>query len=234
MNNERIEGFLTKAEESGLSKSAAFKLLSKLADADPGMFNDPTAGAGPDQGAGAGAPPTDAGSGLPPDGSMGVPPEIEQAIQSLPPEVLQQLLQEIQAEMANGGSGAPPQDGGGDPSAGAGGPPPGAGGPPPGAGAPPMDPSAMGKTGSALAFAKTAEYANAFYQRGCEYNLDQNTIGQMYKQALEIIGYTQQSTTQPKLSEKQAAHLEGFLGRAQGFGWSQQDAVDVYNRYFNN
>ena len=37
----------------------------------------------------------------------------------------------------------------------------------------------------------------------------------------------------PKLSDKQAAHYEGFMTQARQYGISDKEAVDVYRRTFN-
>ena len=101
MNNDYLDGFIAVLTKEGLSKDEAMELYKSAAHEDP---NAQAAGIG----AGISAPgPQQLGQGQPPlpggdDGAGGIPPEIEQLIQSLPPEVLQQLLAEIQQEVQGG------------------------------------------------------------------------------------------------------------------------------------
>ena len=243
MNNAYINGFVAEAKKSGLSDKVAIQLLSKLADANTQMFQDPAASAGgPPPGAGApppgagGPPPMDPAQAADPNAqtavpNTGVPPEIEQLIQQLPPEVLEQLLAEIQAEIANGqgGQGAP----GGAPA----GADPAAGMPTdPSAGPPPMDPNAgLPKQGEQL-IAKEASYVEGFYERAIAYGFDKNTATEIYKKAVDLMSNTAVTEAQPKLADKQAssAHFEGFLLQARNSGLTDKEATDIYGRYFNN
>ena len=253
MNKAYIEGFTKKAQEAGLTVQQAQTLL-KQAGMDPSMMAAAGgAGAGPGQSPtgdpSAGGPP---GQGAPPDptggqggaagmaaggGGMGVPPELEQMLQSLPPEVLQQLVQEIQAELGNGGqggAGAPP---GGDPSQGGGDPSQmaammgGAGGPPGGgAGGPPPPHGGHHKSGAAI-LAKQAGYIEGFIERGLSHGFNTQTTRELYKKALETIEGNNGQNRQlpkPKLTDKQAAHYAGFMERAAASGISKQEAHKTY------
>lgn len=220
MNRLTIDGFIKRAQEAGLSTNDAVKLL-KSAGIDPAQFGgDPS-----QQGGGmppAGDPSQQAGDPAAAAGAGGIPPEIEQLISQLPPEALEQLVQEIQAEIANGGQGGDPSQQGGDPNAGAGGPPP-------------MDPNGMPKQGSEKILAKEASYVEGFFERGISYGFNKQDVTEMYKKALAIMDPSSAAPQKAaKLSDKQASHFEGFIGRASQYGISDQEAVEVYRRTFNN
>ena len=247
MNKETLVGFVKRAQEAGIPVAEATKLFKQATGMDPAAMmaqGDPSQG-GPPPGAG-GPPPGHPHHGHPGHGggdpaamgggAGGVPPELEQLISQLPPEVLAQLVQEIEAEMQHGGQG-----GAGGPPPGAGGPPPGAGGPPPGdpsggmGGPPPgMDPS-MGKQGSVKILAKEAAYVEGFVERGLGYGFSRQDVKEMYKKAVAIMDpKPQQVVAQtPKLSDKQASHYEGFMTQARGYGISDNEAADVYRRTFS-
>lgn len=254
MNKAYIDGFIKRAQEAGYNLAQAKNLL-KQAGFDPSQGDSsqgmPPGGPGGDPSMGGGMPPQggDPSQGMDPSqgapdmgGSAGVPPELEQLIQNLPPEVLQQLVEEIQAELGNGG-GDPSQGGGdpsmGDPSQGGGDPsmdPSQGGGLPPG-----MDPSqgmdpGMPKQGSQTILAKEAGYVAGFVERGLSYGFNQQDVKEMYKKALAIMEPSRpQLPTQaaPKLSDKQAAHFDGFLSQARQYGISYEETVDVYRRKFS-
>ena len=234
MNKATFDGFVKRAQEAGISAVEASNLFKQATGMDPAAMaqgGDPSQGAGgpppghPHHGGGHGGP--DMGGG------MGVPPELEQLIQQLPPEVLQQLVQEIEAEMQGQGGGSPHgHHGGGDPSQGAGGPPPGAGGG--------QDPAAMmaamGKQGSAKILAKEAAYIEGFAEHGLKYGFGTNDVKQLYKKALELMDVQPTSKVAPvqnKLSDKQASHFEGFMSQAKAYGISDKEAADVYRRTFS-
>jgi hypothetical protein len=97
MNNDYIDGFLKFALDQGCSGEEAVNLFKFAAETDPGVAE--AAGLG----AGISAPgPEQLGQGQPGLEGQGIPPEIEQLIQSLPPEVLQQLMMEIEQELQGG------------------------------------------------------------------------------------------------------------------------------------
>lgn len=116
-NNYCIAGFVKRAQQAGITESQALEFLSKMANGMDGQ--DPSAML--QQGAGSMAgdpnqsvPPNMAApQGGAPQG-QGIPPELEQMISQLPPEVLAQLVQEIEAEMqgGQGGGAQPPHHGG--------------------------------------------------------------------------------------------------------------------------
>src|SRR4051812_13447417 len=122
MNRATYNGFIKRAQEAGLTQKQANQMFKEATGMDPSQLPmDPSMqGGAPAQAqpqppqhhghehhGGGGQPPQ--GGGAPPDasGGLGVPPDIEQLIQQLPPEVLQQLVQEIEAELSHGGGGQP-------------------------------------------------------------------------------------------------------------------------------
>lgn len=92
--SDYVTGFMDVAKKYGISEKQAMFSLKAAASADPAI----AAQAGLSQ-----QPPADLGSGQPPlPGDQGIPPELEELINSLPPEVLEQLLAEVQAELSGG------------------------------------------------------------------------------------------------------------------------------------
>ena len=229
MSTAYIDGFVKRAQDAGLSKEQAMSFLksamdpASLANAGGG---DPSQGGGiPGGGAGGPPPGADPSQGQPPQSNGGIPPEIEQMIQQLPPEVLQQLVQEIEAELGQGGQG-------GDPSqAGAGGPPPGAD-PSQGGGDPSQGGMMPPKQGSEKLLAKEAKYVEGFIERALNYGFDKNAAKEMYKKALEIMEGSAPSKPAVAPVKEKNAHFEGFLSQAQARGISQDEAVQAYNRVF--
>lgn len=206
MNKEYITGFIKRAQEAGLSTAQANVLL-KQAGFDPSMA-DPAQGGDPAQAAPQPAPHHDPSQGAPDIGAGGVPPEIEQMIQQLPPEVLQQLLAEIQAELGNGGDAGAGAD--------------------PAAGMPP-------KQGSEAILAKEASYQEGFLERGLNYGFSYDEVNAMYKKALEIIepqSVQKTAAAQPTISDKQAAHFEGFLSQSRQYGIPDNEAANIYRNTF--
>jgi hypothetical protein len=233
MNKEYINGFVKRAQEAGIDEATALSLLKKVAN-HPGA--DPNA-AGLQ--AGGMAPPPEqvvpqgaAEGGLPAEG--GIPPELEQLINQLPPEVLAQIVQEIEQQLQGGGDGGA----GAGPGAGAGGPPPGAGGmagPPPGMGAggpPPGHPHH--KQGSEI-IAKQASYIEGFVGRAYELGFDRATTQNIYKYALDLMSASSQPASAPRQEPQvKSAHFEGFLEKAASHGLSVDQAKDLYVRTFGN
>lgn len=235
MKKEYIEGFIKRAALAGIDKETAAQLLSKVAH--PGM-----PGADPSGGLQAGSQAPDPSGAVPPNmASGGVPPELEQIINSLPPEVLAQLVQEIEAELG-GGQGAGQQDGQGGP------PPPHHGhpmhqqpqGPPPWPpqgmpqGPPPGMPQKMGSA-QPIVVAKTASYIEGFIGRALDLGFDNESAKNIYKQALYIME-SNPIKVPVKTSdvEKQSSHFEGFIEKAASYGLNQSQAVDLYKRTFGN
>lgn len=224
-----VNGFTKKAQELGLNDGQIKNALHKIANQgiDPAML---AAAGGGDPSQGAGAPPPPGGGGAPggapagPDlsGGLGVPPEIEQAIQQLPPEVLEQLLAEIQAELGNSG--------GGDPSAGA---DPSAGGDPSAGADPAAAAAAMGKTGSANdgILARRPGYILGLTERALQLGFDKKASKQIYFDTLSLI---EGAPVQRKINEKQAAHYEGFLEQAAAYNIDRATADQYYHQYFQN
>lgn len=231
MNNNQhcIAGFVKRAQQSGLSEAEALALLEKTADQMGGgqppiqagnMAGDPNQSVPQNLGVGGGDP----------SGQGGIPPELEQMISQLPPEVLAQLVQEIEAEM--GGQGGDPNGGGqpaphhhhqhqdpgqapqGDPSQ-------------------MMDPSQM-KQGSARLIAKEAAYIDGFIGRAMEVGYDLNSARGMYKHALALIESSTPKTVSAKDKEKNAAHFAGFAERAAEYGISKQAAEKLFVQTFGN
>lgn len=211
MNNEY---FLKKAEQLGLSAEATLELF-KIAHGGHhhGM---PPAGADPSaMPPGTAAPPADPSAGAPDIGAGGVPPEIEQLIQQLPPEVLAQLVQEIEAELGNGGAAA----GGADASA---------AGPQTSS----VDPSMMGaKQGSANDMltvdhpAYHEEFVNSFRKLG--FSLDES----------EYVFNKVASSIREEVSPeniKLAAYQDEFVSRARQYGLDDSQIVSMYNSVFGN
>lgn len=214
--NSYVTGFLETAKRNGISDKEASTLLKIAVAADPGVAEQAGMQAGigapgPEQ-LGAGQPPMPGAEG----GDSGIPPELEQLIASLPPEVLQQLLAEVEQELSGGG---------------AGGPPPGAGGPPPGAGGPPPEQMKQGE----FILAKTAEYQEGFLEAARYYGVSQNDTVAMYKRALAEM---EQNPIDTDLfidsQEKRAAHYEGFVLNAVNHGLTQAAAIETYKNTFLN
>ena len=217
MNNDFIDGFFKVAIDNGLSADDAVTLY-KRAQQDPNAAAAMQAGIstpGPEQ-LGQGQPPlpTD------PSGGAGVPPEIEQLIQSLPPEVLQQLIAEIEQQM--GGAGDPNSQGQ----------------PPQGMeqGHPAHAGHAPEKQGSDTSLlCKTAEYKEGFLEEAKNYGLTHNQAMNFYKSA---VSQMEQAPIDPALllntQEKQAQHYEGFIRTALDYGCTMKQAQDEYNKLFVN
>ena len=211
MNTEYVDGFLSASMQAGLSKEEATELLKLAAAEDPNMAAA-LAGGAPQQ-LGQGQPPLPAA----PEGGGGVPPEIEELIQSLPPEVLQQLIAEIEQEMQHGGvqppQGHPPQ-----------------GHPPQG-----HPPQGMPKQGEESILSKTAEYAEGFFSNAVDHGLTRNEAANFYKQAVSIM---EKSPVDPTLfldsKEKQANHYDGFVRAALDHGLSVKGAQGLYLETFVN
>ena len=223
-----VTGFMEAAKKYGISEKQAMFSLKAAAAADPAIAAQAGMG-GPPQGAAPQPPPQDLGGGQPPlpgDGGQGIPPELEQLINSLPPEVLQQLLAEVQQELQGGG-------GGGD--GGQGGPPQGGpqGG---GMGGPPQH--GHHKQGSAaedLILAKTAGYQEGFLEAAKSYNATQQFTVSLYKQALaEMEANPIDLSLIPDTEEKIASHAEGVITAAMERGFSKKEAVDLYRATFND
>lgn len=113
MNKAFIDGFIKAAEELGLSTAEAKQLMKSALDIDPAALEAAgapgvDAGGVPDAGLGAALSVGDASdpNAAADAGGDELPPELEQLIQSLPPETLQQLLAEIQAELQQSEAGA--------------------------------------------------------------------------------------------------------------------------------
>lgn len=212
MNNDYIDGFLKAAIDNGLSQEETL-MLYKLAEHPA----DPAAAGLPVQ-AGVNTPdPSQLGAGQPGleggPGAQGVPPELEQLIQSLPPEVLQQLIAEIEQEMGGAGhTGAPPQGHHQGHQ------------PPPG----------PEKQGSAL-LCNTPEYQAGFMEAARDYGLTQYQTNEFYKQAVSRMA---ESPIDPELfintQEKQASHYEGFITAALEYGCTVKQAQDEYRKLFTN
>jgi hypothetical protein len=240
MNNNQycIAGFVKRAQAAGLSETEALALLDKAAGAmdgsqgqDPNammqagsMAGDPNQSVPQNLGIGGpqGGPPPQGG-----DPSGGIPPELEQMISQLPPEVLAQLVQEIEAEMGGqGGQGGPPQ--GGDPNG---------GGQPPQhhqQQQPQMDPSQM-KQGSARIIAKEAAYIDGFIGRATEIGYDINSARSLYKHALELISSNPVNVkTASQQDSRSTARFEGFAQRASELGLSKQAAYELFVGVFGN
>lgn len=223
MNNDYIEGFLKSAQAHNIGRDEAMNVLKAAAEEDPSVAAAAGLGApGPEQ-LGAGQPPLPGGEG----GEGGIPPEIEELIQSLPPEVLQQLMAEIEQEISQG-QGGPPQAGppGGMPPQG--GPPPG----PPGG----MSPG-MPKQGSdnSVLLCKTAEYVDGFFEAARDHGLTRAQANQFYKEAA-----TRMETNPIDLpisidtNEKKASHYEGFVLEAVDHGFTVKQAEAIYLNTFVN
>ena len=217
--NSYVKGFIEQAKKNGVSEKEAMTVLKAAAAADPAIAQQAQMQAGMSaQG------PQDIGEGQPPlptEGDSGLPPELEQLINSLPPEVLAQLLQEVEAELqggegGEGGQGAPPPAG--DPSAG---------------NAPGQAKQASVKEDSILA--KTAEYQEGFIEASRQYGVDFTTTQKLFKQALDIMEKNPVDLEDIiDTKEKRAAHYEGFVKSAMAVGFSEQDATDIYKETFFN
>ena len=168
--------------------------------------------------AGSGAPGAEQmAQGQPPlpgaEGDSGIPPELEQLINSLPPEVLQQLLAEVEQELQGGGD---PSQQGGDPSQQGG-----------------LPPEGMPKQGSELILAKTAAYQEGFLEAANYYGVSQAETVNIYKQAMaEMEKNPVDASLMVDSKEKRAAHFEGFLHQALSRGFTQKDAIDTYENTF--
>lgn len=217
-------------------------MLAKLAN-HPGM--DPSMmapggpqGAGgpppmPPQGGGAGGPPpmppqggdpSMGAGGPPPDmgGGMGIPPELEQLISQLPPEVLAQLVAEIQGELGNGGD---PSQGGGDPSQGDPNAGAGAGGPPP--------PQDLAKAGSAKHNIEDPDYMAGFVERSLCYGFDKEASKDIYKRTWAFVT-GKQPARQKQAAAQDNSHYEGFMAQAKTAGVDLSQAHAFYLSKYSN
>lgn len=158
-------------------------------------------------------PPPDAAQGMPPADQAGaLPPELEQLINSLPPEALQQLLAEVEQELAQGQGGAPQ-----------GGMPPGQD---PGAGGamPPPPPDGMPKQGSIIAH--DANYIEGFMSQASLRGLDKQASAELYYAALELMNAPQQVK---QAADTNSLHYEGFTTAAKAkLGISPKEAQELY------
>lgn len=218
--NSYVTGFIEQAKKNGVADKEAMQILKAAAAADPNV----AAQAGMQ--AGISAPgPESMGSGQPPlptGGQGGLPPELEQLINSLPPEVLAQLLQEVEAELKGGAS---PEGAQGHEGA-------------EGAEAAAMAPQGhQQKQGSEkdLILAKTAKYQEGFLEASRYYGVDLATTQNLYKSALEIMEKNPVDLSDTiDTNEKRAAHYEGFIKSAMTVGFSEKDATDIYKETFFN
>lgn len=241
MKKEYIEGFVKRAQELGIDKDTALGLVNKTANHPGGGLEGgmQAGGAAPDPAAIAGAAgPGGAGGG------QGIPPEIEQLIDQLPPEVLAQLVQEIEQQLGGGaggpppGAGAggpPPHQGGGHPGGGHPGGHPGAGGPPPGPGGMggmPMPPKQAGQR----LYVKEAAYINGFISHAYDLGFNKEEAKSIYKQALALC----EAEAQPKTKvasvqkEQRNPHYDGFMKSASAYGLAPQQAYQLYVETFVN
>lgn len=216
--NDYTNGFIETAKKNGISEKEATNLLKAAAQADPAIAEQMQAGSGAPgaEQMAQGQPPLPGG-----EGDSGIPPELEQLINSLPPEVLEQLLAEVEQELQGGGDpaaqGAPPQ------------------GMPPEAMQGGMPPEGMPKQGSArdTILAKTAEYQEGFVEAANYYGVDRNTTVNLYKQAMvEMENNPVDASLFVDSKEKRAAHFEGFVYQALNRGFSQADAISTYENTF--
>ena len=211
--NSYVKGFIEQAKKNGISEKEAMTVLKTAAAADPAIADQAQLQAG------VGAPgPESIGGGQPPlptgGEDSGLPPELEQLINSLPPEVLAQLLQEVEAELQGGGEGGE----GSDPNMG---------------NAPEQSKQASVKED--LILAKTAEYQEGFIEASRHYGVDFQTTQKLFKQALDIMEKNPVDLEHViDTNEKRAAHYEGFVKSAMTAGFSQQDAADIYKETFFN
>ena len=212
-----VTGFMDVAKKYGISEKQAMFSLKAAAAADPAIAAQAGMGGPPQGGPPPQAAPQDLGAGQPPlpadGGAGGIPPELEQLINSLPPEVLQQLLAEIQQEVGG-------DQGGGD-----------AGGPPQGGS--PHHKQASVKDEPILA--KTASYQEGFLDAAKEYNTSRDLTVALYKRALaEMEANPVDLSLFPDTEEKRASHAEGVITAAMERGFSQKEAVDLYRSTFLN
>lgn len=226
----RWSGFLKAAQEQGYTQQQAAYLWKQKVANDPSMMGgDPSqAGGMPPQG---GMPPGPQDASLPqppPDGAAPTAnPELaqlEQLLQSLPPEQLEQIIQQIQAELQGGGG--DPSQAGGDPSQ-AGGDPSQMGGMPPQG-----DPSQMGGNPDEMV-AKQADYIGAFADRGYARGYSQPQIAYLYKKALALFDPAQAEQVTKVAQDQQADTYEqqriaGFFKRAAEQGFTRDQAVELY------
>lgn len=189
--DEQFIKFLVKAASSGLDYKTTVELYKQAND--PGL-----------QAGGQAPNPADVvpGGAPPMAGDATLPPELEQMIDSLPPEVLAQLVQQIEAELQQGGA---------------------QGGPMPGA----PSPEKQGSVDDRL-IAKEAEYIDGFLTRAAEYGFDKNAAEQIYYQALRVMDPTVPQVE--KIA--QDLHFQGFLEKAASYGLDYEQSVAAYNQYF--
>ena len=201
--NDYTNGFIQTAKKNGISEKEASELLKAAAAADPAVAQQMQAGSG--------APGAEQmAQGQPPlpgaEGDSGIPPELEQLINSLPPEVLQQLLAEVEQELQGGGD--PSQQGG-------------------------LPPEGMPKQGSELILAKTAAYQEGFLEAANYYGVSQAETVNIYKQAMaDMEKNPVDASLMVDSKEKRAAHFEGFFHQALSRGFTQKDAIDTYENTF--
>lgn len=145
----------------------------------------------------------------------GLPPELEQLINSLPPEVLQQLLAEVEQQLGSEAqAGTQPQDQGQ---------------------MLPQNPNAMDPTKQAEAIvAYDKNYIDGFMSAAQAQGLNKQAAQELYKYALDIMQTG--APAQNSEVEKQAAqlHYEGFTKSAMShLGLTADQAQQLYVETFN-
>jgi hypothetical protein len=135
-------------------------------------------------------------------------------IHSLPPEVIPQLIQELEQEMAaqQGGQQMMPQQGGQQ-----------------------MPPDQMPKQASVNEpLIKQASYVDGFIAAAKKRGFNNREIAEIYKSACDIalpdIIFQQKVAA---LDSRSKTHLEGFVTRAEKLGLSPKQAADIYLNRIN-
>lgn len=181
MNNSVFENFIKAAAQAGINLDDAFEL-----------YNLKTA--------------NDMVAPQPPAEDSEVPAELEQLIQQLPPEAIQQLIAELEQQMAGQQDGAV------------------------------MSPEEeMPKQASVNEpLIKQAAYVDGFIEAAKSRGFTDEEISTIYKSACDIV--LQEHTFQQKvasLDSHSAMHFEGFLSQAESLGLEPKQAAEVYFSAFN-
>ena len=191
MSNDLYEQFIKVADDQGIDPATADQLYNSQ-------------------------PPAEGEASAQPAQESGIPPELEQMIHNLPPETIQQLIAELEQEMATqqGGQQPAPQQGGEQMM---------------------MPPDQMPKQASVSEpLIKQADYVDGFIAAAKQHGFSNREIATIYKSAYEIalpdITFQQKVAA---LDSQSRTHLEGFITQAGNLGLNPKQAAEVYLNAIN-
>ena len=189
MSNDLYEQFIKVAADQGIDPATANELYNSQSPAEGEASAQPTQ-------------------------ESGIPPELEQMIHNLPPEAIQQLIAELEQEMATqqGGQQSAPQQG--DEQM--------------------MMPQDQMPKQASDALIKQADYVDGFIAAAKQHGFSNREIATIYKSAYEIalpdITFQQKVAA---LDSQSRTHLEGFITQAGNLGLNPKQAAEGYLNAIN-